>query len=396
VSRAVAKRPQTGDRSVQVADAIRQRAEDYLPLLGGDERARDRFVTVAIHAITTDPKVLQCEPLSIIEAVRDSASMGLELNGLMGEGYILPYGNKAQFQVGWRGLLRLARRSGDIAAIDAQVVYENDEFDVDLGSDPRITHRPALDDRGNRRGAYAYARLTSGELVTEWMPNADIEMVRRASRSKDGGPWVQWPDEMARKTVVKRLCKRLPLDSLAQRALEAEARADTAASERSRPGHQEAAQRPTRAVERVHARLGITSGAVEPSAPRSDEGAPVPLSGAPSSAGPDAAGAGQGSPSPEPGPVAEHPLPDGSMPEAADARPGGIPEPGPDDGTMSAPTGAGGHPGEPAPAASGRDGGGSTHQPTDVCEGTDPKAGRCTRAPDHRGQHYGLHGERWK
>ena len=268
---AVATRPQ---QQVQTADQatligmVDQRAEQFRSLLGGDERAYERFRTLALHAITSNPDLLRCDPISVIEAVRASASMGLELNGLMGEGYIIAYGGKAQFQVGWRGLLRLARRSGDIASLDAQCVFEHDTFQIDLGSDPRITHRPSLAERGNRFGAYAYARLTSGELVTEWMPNADIEMVRRSSRARDAGPWVQWPDEMARKTVLKRLCKRLPLDSLAQQALEIEARPDNTADEPQRPTRSSV---PSPAIQRVHQSLGIE-------APGSDEASPVPSS----------------------------------------------------------------------------------------------------------------------
>ncbi len=247
------------DPAIEAVRLIRSRSDQFLDLLGGDQRALERWMTVALHAVTSNPNLLRCTPASVLEAVRDSASMGLELNGLMGEGYVIPYKGKAQFQVGWRGLLRLARRSGDIAAIDAQMVYGHDAFDIDLGTEARIVHKPALSDRGERVGVYGWARLTSGELVVEWMDNDSVEMVRRSSQGQSG-PWVDWYDEMARKTVIKRLCKRLPLDSLAQKALEVEARADSLADEPVRPTRQLAPATAQAAVQRVHEHLGITQG----------------------------------------------------------------------------------------------------------------------------------------
>jgi recombination protein RecT len=258
----------------QVMVLLDNRADQLRALLGNDERLYERFRTVALHAVTSNPKVLESDPASIIEAIRDSATLGLEPNGLMGEGYVLPYRNRntgryeAQFQVGWRGLLKLIRRSGEIASIDAQCVYEEDEFALDLGSEPRVVHRPSLTARGNRVGAYAICRLRSGELVIEWMPNAEIEMVRRSSRAADDGPWVDWPDEMARKTVLKRIAKRLPLAHVAERALEIEARAE---EESARPQRIPAtAHNGDTPMARVHERLGLNTSGPAPFVPRAD------------------------------------------------------------------------------------------------------------------------------
>lgn len=320
----------TRDNGAQAVALIQARSDQFLDMLGGDERARDRWLTVALHAVTSNHDLLRCTPESLVEAVRASASMGLELNGLMGEGYLIRYGDKAQFQVGWRGLLRLARRSGDIAAIDAQVVYDHDEFDVDLGSDPRVTHKPALSDRGKRVGAYGWARLTSGELVVEWMDNDQLEAVRRSGSRN--GPWVEWFDEMARKTVIKRLCKRLPLDSLAQKALEVEARADNLAHEQTRPVRQGAPNSASTAVQRVQARLGVTTSGSEPIGPA----APTPQAE-------DEAVASGGVVTPRP---ADMPPP----PETA----------------------------------------------SQSCEAVHDEYGKCNRAPDHKGNHMGDSKETWK
>ena len=364
----------TRDNQLQAVEAIRSRSDQFLDLLGGDERARDRWLTVALHAVTSDPDILQCDPLTVVEAVRQSASVGLELNGLMGEAYLIRYGNKAQFQVGWRGLLRLARRSGDIAAIDAQVVYSNDVFDVDLGSEPKVTHKPALSDRGNRVGVYGWARLTSGELVVEWMDNAQVELVRRSGAKN--GPWVEWYDEMARKTVIKRLCKRLPLDSLAQRALEAEARADRLQSGTST---QTEHRKPSQAVQRVQERLGITSGR---GAAPAGSGEHDTEQRAAAVAHPAVMTSGSGD-RPEAG----------TEPAGADARPSSPRAAGSDEPSspMSAPPIEDAGDGLTPPPAS--------HMPPApetagaVCGDDGGMLGTCTRAPRHRGKHVGPGGE---
>jgi len=384
----------TRDTQMQAVDAIRARSDQFLDLLGGDERARDRWLTVALHAVTSNPDILKCDPLTVVEAVRASASMGLELNGLMGEAYLIKYGNKAQFQVGWRGLLRLARRSGDIAAIDAQVVYSNDAFDVDLGSEPKVTHKPALSDRGNRVGVYGWARLTSGELVVEWMDNDQVELVRRSGAK--GGPWVDWYDEMARKTVIKRLCKRLPLDSLAQRALEAEARADSLGREQGGTSTRSAPHRAAAPVQRVQERLGITAGrraaSVGPGADsfvtEGDEETPHPAmtsrQGDLPEAGPPAGADARPStwdamPSnDEAGTPTSAPSPAGTE-AVVPLSPASVPHPAPDE---PPPSGAD-MPPPPATAAA-------------SCDAFHAEYGRCRRMPGHKGNHQGATQESWR
>lgn len=336
--------------ATRIAGMMDSRADQMRDLLGGDERLYERFRTVALHAVTSNPRLMESDPASIFEAIRDSATLGLEPNGLMGEGYVLPYRDKktgrtlAQFQVGWRGLLKLIRRSNGIASIDAQCVYERDTFDVDLGSEPRVVHKPSLTERGNRVGAYAVCRLSSGELVIEWMPNAEIEMVRRSSKSKDNGPWVDWPDEMARKTVLKRIAKRLPLAHVAERALELEAQADSLADDQHRPTRHIASSGPTAAVQRVHERLGLSAGSE--SSPPDQAGALSESEGNPEPAEAGAGGSSTGNPEPA-------------------AAPEGTPFP----------------PGADTPPAR--------------CDGFSPELGACVRDYGHAGNHGNKEKESW-
>ena len=210
----------------EVVKGIEKRNDQFLDLLGKENVGR--WKAVALHALAGNKKVLQdCTVLSIIEAIRESAALGLSPTGLLGEGWILPYGEQAKFMPGYRGYLKLLRNSGQIRIADAQIVYMNDEFRVELGTDPKIHHVPILygekegdqliADRGDYRGAYAWVQLNSGLNVVEWMSFDDLMKIRARSPSVIAGrqsPWDTDPGEMMRKTPIRRLVKRLPLESM--------------------------------------------------------------------------------------------------------------------------------------------------------------------------------------
>jgi recombination protein RecT len=113
------------------------------------------------------------------------------------------------------GILKKVRQSGEVSYVSAQIVYANDKFKWTLGFDESVEHEPAaLDqDPGEPLAAYAVAVLKDGSRLLEVMRKSEIEKVRNVSRSKGAGPWVQWWGEMARKTVMRRLSKRLPMSS---------------------------------------------------------------------------------------------------------------------------------------------------------------------------------------
>lgn len=235
------------------------RAANLMALLDGTVSA-DRFKAVVLHSIARNPSIQRCSLESVLDAVRVSATLQLEPTGILGEGYIIDYGGKAQFEAGYRGLMKLARRSGIVASMDSQVVYNNDRFGIQLGTDPRIEHVPSTDsaDRGGFRGVYAWARLSTGELVIEWMTDADVQAVRRSSRAGNGAssPWVAHPGEMFRKTAIKRLMKRLPLGTDAETALAHEAEMEAETPTAARPV--------SRSIATVREKLGIPSGPVAP------------------------------------------------------------------------------------------------------------------------------------
>lgn len=262
MSTAVATR--NDNKALEVVGQVRQMLNErdgQLVSLLGSGIPLERFKTVALHALNSNPDLLRCSPLSIVEAIREAAALRLEPTGLLGDAYLVKYGDNARLMPGYRGLMKLARRSGDVVNIDAQVVYASDVFDVQLGTEPRIEHIPLIDgDRGSYRGAYAWARLQTGELVIDWMSYADIEQVRKSSKAAQSGPWVGFWSEMARKTVIRRLMKRLPLTTEADRALELEAEAE-----------HETPKPLTARVSKIHERLGIAQPVTEePAQPEDD------------------------------------------------------------------------------------------------------------------------------
>jgi len=175
----------------------------------------EKMARVVITAITRTPKLLDCTPQSIMQAVIEASQLGLVPDGVLGHGYILPYKTTAVFIPGYKGLLDLARRSGDISWVQARIVFENDKFSYTYGAEPTIHHIPARaegKEPGKFKAAYGVAKFTSGEVYFEVMHEDEIEDIRRRSRSANAGPWVTDYNEMARKTVIRRLCKFLPMN----------------------------------------------------------------------------------------------------------------------------------------------------------------------------------------
>lgn len=167
-----------------------------------------KFVRTAINGIQRKPEILKCDRRSIYEACMRASQDGLILDGR--EAALVPYKGQAQYIPMVAGLLKKARQSGEISTISANVVYENDEFNYELGDFEQIIHRPALVNRGNPIAVYAICKLRDGGIHREVMSVEQIEAIRKRSRAASDGPWVTDWSEMARKTVLRRITKYLP------------------------------------------------------------------------------------------------------------------------------------------------------------------------------------------
>ena len=180
----------------------------------------ERFTRMATTAVTMNPDLGKCTPVSFIGAMLQAAALGLEPNTPLGQAYLIPFRNnknggvlEAQFQIGYRGLIELAHRSGEFKSIEAHVVYENDEFEYELGLEPKLKHKPAMRDRGEITWVYAIYKLNSGGYGFEVMSKADIDAHRAKYSKAKFSPWVTAWEGMAKKTVIKQALKYAPLKS---------------------------------------------------------------------------------------------------------------------------------------------------------------------------------------
>lgn len=169
----------------------------------------DRMINIALTAATLNPKLLDCTPESVGLALLTASQTGLEPDGY--HAHLIPYKRHCQFVPDYKGLIQLALKNDVV--IDAYAVYENDEFDYQLGSDPRVIHKPAIDDdRGKLRCAYAVAHFKNGTKKFVVATRKEVEKRRKASASSDkpDSPWNEWEDEMWQKCAVKMLMKYVP------------------------------------------------------------------------------------------------------------------------------------------------------------------------------------------
>lgn len=173
----------------------------------------ERFTRIAMTALSTNPKLQACTGESFLGALMQAAQLGLEPNTPLGQAYLIPYGSQCQFQLGYKGLIELAHRSGEFKSIYAQTVYENDEFSFELGLDANLIHKPVLgSSRGKPIAYYAVYKLVNGGYGFEVMSYDDVTShAKQFSKSVNNGPWKTNFDEMAKKTVLKKVLKYAPI-----------------------------------------------------------------------------------------------------------------------------------------------------------------------------------------
>ncbi|WP_319403232.1 recombinase RecT [uncultured Anaeromusa sp.] len=192
----------------------------------------ERMARIGLQAISRNPKLMECTPESVVGAIMNCATLGLEPN-LIGHAYLVPFWNgktkkmEAQFQIGYKGLLDLVRRTGDVSQVYAYEVRENDEFDYELGVHANLKHKPAASNRGDVTGYYSVYHLKDGGYGFFYLSRAEaLEHAERFSKSKDKdtgklyGPWADHFDEMAKKTAMKAMTKYMPISVEAQAIME--------------------------------------------------------------------------------------------------------------------------------------------------------------------------------
>lgn len=177
----------------------------------------ERFTRMVLSAVSVTPELANCTQDSFLAAMMNAAQLGLEPNTPLGQAYLIPYKNykkqvtECQFQIGYKGLIDLAHRSGEFKSIDARVVYEGDEFEYEYGLEPKLLHKPARANRGQPVFYYGVYTLVNGGFGFEVMSVEDVREHRKKFSKAKNSPWDTNFDEMAKKTVLKRVLKYAPI-----------------------------------------------------------------------------------------------------------------------------------------------------------------------------------------
>lgn len=213
----ISRNEERGESLAKMWEIAAPRIKAMVPQHVNDQRLLASLLT----AVARNPDLSRCTPLSLIREAIRAAQMGFDVSGIGGKAYLVPFRNndagttEAQLIVGYRGLEELARRTGQIAAIYSREIYANEDFEYQDGLIQIISHRPVgpLTAEEQPVGAYAIAVWTNGFRQGEVMNKVQLEKIRAMSKVPNGPAWSKSLSEMYRKTVTRRLCKRLP-DSL--------------------------------------------------------------------------------------------------------------------------------------------------------------------------------------
>lgn len=192
----------------------------------------ERLYQMTVSAINREPKLGECDISTVLSCVMKCSALGLEPSAVdgLGRAYILPYRNgktkrmEATFILGYKGMIDLARRSGELESIAARAVYEGDEFEYEFGLDEKCRHVPHAVDRtpGKLTHVYMVAKFKDGGYYMDVMGKAEVDAIRKRSKAGESGPWVTDYEAMAKKTVLRRAFPYLPVSVEAQGAASAD------------------------------------------------------------------------------------------------------------------------------------------------------------------------------
>lgn len=177
----------------------------------------DKFLNKAINVFNSNEDFKHCEIMTFINAMVECASLNLEPNSILGQAYLVPvkFGEdcKVELQIGYKGMIELAYRSGKVKSLYANEVKANDEFYIDYGLEQKLVHRPCLvGDRGEVIGYYAVYHLDSMGSSFVFMTRDEVlSHSKKYSKSFGIDLWESEFDAMAKKTVIKKLLKYAPL-----------------------------------------------------------------------------------------------------------------------------------------------------------------------------------------
>lgn len=187
----------------------------------------ERMVGVVGNAVVKNPDLLNCTPASLVGAVMGLCELGLEPS--IGQAYLVPFRDQCSLIIGYKGLITLATRSGKVLDIEPYAVRKGDKFEYHYGMEPHLLHRPKRNSSPDDPITHVYAIAWLDGLpkpTFRVMTRGDVEHIRKRYSRARTSPWDSEFEAMAMKTVVRQLCKYLPVDVHTQRAIEQEERAE--------------------------------------------------------------------------------------------------------------------------------------------------------------------------
>jgi recombination protein RecT len=228
-----AGRPAPASGQIATIDDLLKKHGPEIALALPQHVTPERLLRIALSEVRRNPRLAQCNAASLLGAIFTCAQLGLEPGGALGHCFLIPYRDECQFQIGYKGMIELARRSGQIQSLSARAVYENDHFEYSYGLHEDLIHQPGTGERGELTHAYAVAKLMDGGVQFEVMDRYELEDIRDGSQgyqtaikyNKDT-PWISSFDEMCRKTVIRRMFKYLPVSIELVKAASLDERAD--------------------------------------------------------------------------------------------------------------------------------------------------------------------------
>ena len=201
---------------IQLRSSIEERGAEFAAMLKPLDISHERFMRVALLYVTKNPKLWKCTKQSVFLSIMEAARAGLMVDSK--EAAIIPYGDQAEFMPMVKGVINLIRRSPEVSKIEARVIREGDDFEFRYGLHPDIVHTP-LSFNGPITHAYAVVWWKQAEPTFEVMGLEELELARSMSRAPNSPAWKDWPGEMYRKIVVKRVSKYVDLSPEASRAI---------------------------------------------------------------------------------------------------------------------------------------------------------------------------------
>ena len=219
MSNELQKAPEKQDiRGLITSEQMRGKIAEVLPKY----LTAEQMTRVMVGTIARVPKLADCTPASLLNALMLCAQAGLLPDGR--NAHLIPYGSAVTVIFDYKGLIQIAERNG-VQNIRAIAIHEADFFEYGIdGATVQFNWKPNL--RGDRGEVIAFAGtcIRDGNADVEIMTKAEVDVIRKRSKASSSGPWVTDYAEMGKKTVLRRMSKRWPLSPEQSAAIETEAR----------------------------------------------------------------------------------------------------------------------------------------------------------------------------